>query len=329
MTYLILLIVAFLICSGILAAVDAALLSITRPEIHELIRHGKTGAVALQTVNERFRRSVVVIVIVTNIVNVMGPILVTQESVRSQGQSGLTVIAIVLMLGSMTVSEIIPKAMGAHYAPLISRVAAPVIQTLQLVLFPIVVSLEWLSGHFTAGTRRIGTEDQIRFLTRMGERAGYIQENEGDLIHKAFLLNDRSAAEIMTPIEHVVGLSATQTIADAATTVRHSIYSRYPVFGNGRNDISGVVIIRDILEAAAEGRQNEPVEVLTHPSLYVSADMRSDELLMAFRNRRMHLAIVRERRQTIGVVSLEDVLEELVGEIVDEKDAELVDGSSD
>lgn len=323
MSYLIFLIVSFFICSGVLAAVDAALLSVTRPEIHELVRQNKTGAMALSSVKERFRRAVVVIVIATNIVNIMGPILVAQQTVHALGPAALTAIAVVLMLGTITVSEIIPKAMGAHYAPLIGRLAAPVIQLVQTVLFPIVIILEWLSGYFTAGTRRIGTEEQIRSLTEIGEQAGYIETDERRLIQRAFVLNDRTAADIMTPLNNVVGLDQQQTIAEAARSVRHEVYTRYPVFGQDQHDVVGIAIIRDILEAAAEGRGEESIQALTRTAFFVSATMQSDDLLIAFRNQNLHLAVVRDRRKTVGVVTLEDVLEELVGEIEDERDTGL------
>ena len=322
MSFLIFLIVCFLVCSGVLAAVDAALMSVTRPEIHELVRHKKTGAIALQSVKDRFRRAVVVIVLITNIVNVMGPILVTQQTVNTPGAPSLSVIAAVLMLGTITVSEIIPKAMGAHYAPLISRIAAPVIHMLQFVLFPVVIALEWLSGHFTAGTRRIGTEDQICSLTTIGQQAGYIEEDERRLIQRAFVLNDRTAADIMTPLKNVIGLAQEQSIADAAQVLRQAIYSRYPVFGKDHDEILGIVMIRDLLEAAAEQQGDDPIRSVARPAFFVSSTMRCDDLLIAFRNRHMHLAIVRDNRHTVGVVSLEDVLEELVGEIEDERDAD-------
>ena len=115
-------------------------------------------------------------------------------------------------------------------------------------------------------------------------------------------------------------MPATTTIGEAAQQVFHHAYSRYPVIGQSLDQIEGLVMSRDILEALSQGNSEQPISTITQRILQVPADMRSDELLVRFRNARIHLAVVREQQQTVGVVTLEDVLEQLVGEIEDEKD---------
>ncbi|MDB4978222.1 MAG: hypothetical protein JWM56_408, partial [Candidatus Peribacteria bacterium] len=102
----------------------------------------------------------------------------------------------------------------------------------------------------------------------------------------------------------------------------HHSYSRYPVFGESLDDIRGQILSRDILSALAQGKDDELVETLMQDILIVPAAMRNDRLLTLFRNRYIHIAIVQEHGKTVGVVTLEDVLEELVGEIEDEADKE-------
>ena len=322
MSLLIVLIVMFLLCSGIMATIDAAVLSVTRPEVEELILNGKHGARALKSVKHELTRAVVVVVILTNTINVLGPVLVSQQARKTIGPAATAMVVAVMTLGTIVFSEIIPKAIGTHYAPGISRIAAGPIRCLQFILFPLVLALEALSALFTKGTRRIGTEAQIRSLTTIGHKAGYIEADEGRLIHRAFVLNDRTAVNIMTPLKDVVSVSASESIEEAARTARQSPFSRFPVLGETSDDIHGIVMIRDLLEAAADGSGSESVESLARPAFLVGADQRSDQLLLAFRNRHTHLAVVRDRRRTVGVVTLEDVLEELVGEIEDEKDVE-------
>lgn len=118
----------------------------------------------------------------TNTVNVVGPILVSQQAVSTYGTGVLGIITVVLTLGTIVFSEIIPKSVGTHYASGISCLAAPPIRFLQIVLYPLVKSLEWISKQFKKGTRHIGTEDQIRSLTRIGRRAGSIERDEGPLL---------------------------------------------------------------------------------------------------------------------------------------------------
>lgn len=320
MTLLAVTFVLFLAFSGLMAAVDAAVLSVTRPEIEVMIGRGAWGAEELKRVKRQLMRALVVIVVLTNLINVLGPILVSHQAFEIFGEKAFFAVSLSLTLGTIICSEIIPKALGAHFAPLISRLAAPVILILQWLLYPLVVSLEWLSKKLTPGERPIGTEQQIRSLVTIGRSAGYIESDEGHLIHRAFVLNDRTAADIMTPLTSVAMIPADATVAGAADIARQSGFSRHPVIGSGPDDVRGTLITRSLLEALADGRGDAPITSLIQPGLIVNANRRSDDLLLLFRDRRTHLAVVRDDDRTVGVVSLEDVLEELVGEIEDEKD---------
>ncbi|MDG2221999.1 MAG: CNNM domain-containing protein [Rubripirellula sp.] len=319
MLSLLLLIVIFLAFSGLMAAVDAAILSVSRPEIEVLVKKGKWGARRLSRIKHEIAKSVVVIVILTNTINVLGPILVSQKAYDLYGAQSVVAITIVLTLGTIIFSEIIPKALGAHYAPLIARLAAPAIQIGRLLLYPLVVVFAWLSKQFTRGKRRIGTEEQIRSLVRIGRSEGYIEDDEDALIHRAFILNDKTAGEIMTPLRLVKALGANFTIKQAVAEIGRSEYSRYPVFGKSTDEIEGMVLSRDVFKAMID-QSTKPLSSIARDAVFVDAQTTSNELLSKFRTQHFHLAVVRDVEKTVGVVTLEDVLEELVGEIKDEKD---------
>jgi putative hemolysin len=319
MLWIVLAVIVFLALSGLMAAVDAAVLSVSRPEIEVLIQEKKWGSRRLGQVKKEISQSVVVIVILTNTINVLGPILVSRQAFDLYGAESIVAITAVLALGTIVFSEIVPKALGAHYAPLIARISAPAILIGRYLMYPLVVGFAWLSKQFTKGTRHIGTEDQIRSLVRIGHLAGYIQSDEGQLIHRAFVLNDTTAGEIMTPLNRVKALGAVFTIKQAAAEVCRSEYSRYPVFGQSTDDIQGIVLSRDVLKATLD-RSSDPLSSITRSAVIVDAQIKSDKLLTLFRDQHVHLAIVQDLGKTVGVVTLEDVLEELVGEIEDEKD---------
>ena len=155
MVLLILLTVVFIVLSGLMAAVDAAVLSVTSPEVHELVLQRRRGAQALRAIKGELTRAVVVIVVLTNAINVLGPIIVSRQAVDVYGAHVLVVVMVALTLGTIVFSEIIPKAIGARYAPGISRIAASPIRMLQRMMLPLVLSLEWLSSLFASGSRRI------------------------------------------------------------------------------------------------------------------------------------------------------------------------------
>lgn len=320
MLELIFYVVTFIALSGLMAAIEAAVLSMSPAEVEELNLRKAWGAAALKKIRQRLTQAIVVIVLFTNTINVLGPLLTGRKALQLYGDASMVPVAIVLTLGTIVFSEIIPKSIGAHYAPLVSRAAAPAIRFCSLLLYPIVVGLEAFSNLFMTGQRRIGTEAQIRSLVTIGRRAGYIERDEGQLIRRAFILNDRTAADIMTPLDEVVAVEATFTTREAASRVFRHAYSRYPVFGQSPDDIRGLVMSRDILQALTEGQDHEPVTAICRDCLVVPADLRSDELLVRFRDAHVHLAVVRDGHKTVGLVTLEDVLEELVGDIEDEKD---------
>ena len=302
--------------------VDAAVLSVSQAEVEEMVQKKKHGSHALQVLTKNITRGVVIIVIITNLINVLGPILVGQKAVELYGSTAIGVITAVLTFGTIIFSEIIPKSLGAHYAPIIARISAPPILVLVGVLYPIVFLLEKLANLFTSGRRAVGTEAQIRALVRIGHRAGHIESDEGQLIHRAFILNDKTAADVMTPLKDIISVQSSATTREAADKVFANTHSRYPVFGNSIHDVKGIVMSHDILESLAEGKDDMPVEEIVRDSLVVHAGKRSDELLMLFRDKNIHLAVVQDAKKTVGLVTLEDVLEELVGEIEDETDVE-------
>jgi CBS domain containing-hemolysin-like protein len=276
--------------------------------------------VILRAVSRRLTRAVVVIVIATNTVNVLGPILIGEQATAVFGSSVIGLLAAVLTLSTIIFSEIIPKALGTHYAPVIARGVAPVILACIYALYPVVIALEKLVSLFKIGMRPIGTEEQIRALVRIGGGAGHIRETEGELIHRVFGLNDRRAKDLMTPRKHVIALEEHLTIRQAVAEVSKHPHTRYPVYDRSLDKIKGIVMNHDLIDAVGQGREEEPVLGVLRDVLFVPDAMRSDALLMLFRRRHVHLAVVLDGQRMIGIVSLEDVLEELVGEIEDERD---------
>ena len=315
-------IVGFVILSGFLAMVDAAVLSVSAGEVGELVEKKRWGAQSLRSIARRRTRAIIVIVILTNITNIVGPILIGGRAAHLYSNVGIGVVTALLTVITIVFSEIIPKAIGTHYAPTIARVVAPAISLLIIVLYPLVRALEYLTQMFKRGRRKIGTEEQIKALVSIGGGAGHIQQDESDLIRRSFVLNDRKAEDIMTPVTKTVAMPEDRTVRLAAKMVFRSVYSRYPVYGETIDDIRGYVMSRDVLSALADGQDHLPLSAITREILSVSHTMTANKLLDLFKRKQIHIAVVKNRKHTVGIVTLEDVLEELVGEIEDEGDKE-------
>lgn len=320
---LILVIIVILLLSGFFSGAEAALVSLTEPEVLTLHEKKVLGSSFLVRVHKRLNRSVITIVVWNNVVNIVGSILVGQLVITLYGDAILAVITTGLTFGIIIFSEIIPKAIGIHYAEKVGVLTAPFILLLTTLMLPLIVLLEWVTDLFKHGERKVGTEAQIRSLVTIGRRAGHIESDEGQLIHRAFILNDKKAADIMTPLKDIVVLQTDMTIEDAWEKIKDDVHSRYPIFGTSIHELEGIVLRQDILEALYEEKDDDAITSLTRDGLLVKDDMPSDELISVFRDKSIHLAVVQDAEgHTIGLVTLEDVLEELVGEIEDEVDVE-------
>lgn len=315
---LLLLIVAFVLCSGVLAMLDAAFLSVSRAEVEETLVHNLWGGRALAGITQRQMRTVIVIVILTNLVNILGPILIGVRAANLFGNDALGILTAFLTAITILFSEIIPKAIGTRHAPTVSRLAAPVLLTLVVVLSPVLRLLEMIIRPFRRGDRPTGTEAQIQALVKIGEEQGHIEEDEMHIIRRTFVLNDRRAKDIMVRTGEFACISSTATIREAAAYAARWPHHRYPVL-DGEKGV-GFVMSRELLQSIVAGRGDDSVTTILHEPLLVPPSMRADHLLELLRDRRLHLAIVSDERQKVlGIVTMKDVLEELVGEMRDER----------
>ncbi|MDA0376069.1 MAG: hemolysin family protein [bacterium] len=318
---LIVVIAIILLFSGFFSGAEAAIVSITDAEVHSMMEKKRVGVSILHRVNKQLNRSVITIVVWNNVVNIVGSIVVGQIVINMYGDAVLAVITTALTFGIIIFSEIIPKAIGIHYAERVALITAPFVLALTILMLPVIVGLEWITNLFKRGERKVGTEEQIRSLVTLGRRKGHIESDEGRLIHRAFILNDKNAADIMTPLKDIIGLTLEDSLKEIWDQIDHEPHSRYPVFGTSMHEVEGMILKQDVLQALYENT-DAPVESIMRETLTVQADMRSDELLSLFRDKNTHQAVVQEDDHTVGLVTLEDVLEELVGEIEDETDVE-------
>lgn len=245
------------------------------------------------------------------------------EGLGIQVQPTFTVFTAALTLIVIIGGEIVPKTIGEHHSQQVAKFAAYPVRFLMWPLSPIVA----LIGYAQKPFQRVGphqtTEAEIAQLTSIGQEQGAIEEHEGDMIHRVLALNDITAGDIMTPRPEMLALPANQTLAQAAEQLGQMNRSLIPVYGKNRDEVVAILDRMDALLALAKDKGELP---LTDPSVsfkpyYVPTSMPADELLVMFQRRTEHMAIVvGEYGETVGLVTIEDVVEEIVGEIYDEQD---------
>ena len=320
MTGFILLIFFLIVGSALCSGMEAALFSVSQSRARVLADQKKKGAQALVQIKQAISRPIVVLVICNNAINIAGSIFVGVIAADMFGSAWLGFISALLTILIIAFGEIVPKTIGERHAEEIScRIAGPLLYSTKL-FFPVIFLLEKLTGQ-SSSSRKIVSQEELQLLSHIGHLEGQIEQDERDMIDRVFTLNDISAKKIMTPRTVIYSLEAGKTIGELADEIYNLQFSRLPIRQGDLDNIIGVCNRADLLIALGKDKKDALVESFAQQPLYVSEKTKADELLPLFQKERYHLAIVQDEfGGTSGVVTLEDVLEQLVGEIVDETD---------
>jgi len=191
-------------------------------------------------------------------------------------------------------------------------------------LRPLIWLIELITRPFADKHSGVATsEEEITALTRLGQQTGAIEADESALIQRVFRLNDVTAWDIMTPLSRVDALDGRLTLRDVRKQLMELTHSRLPVHRGSLNKVVGVVHLRDMLQALSNDQYEMTVGSLAKEASFIPESAAGDDLLRHFQRTKQHLAIVVDAFGTVlGILTLEDVLEELVGEIIDETDVE-------
>jgi CBS domain containing-hemolysin-like protein len=321
---IIIIIILIVIGAALCACLEAAFFTVSLGSAKLFKEKGSRGGRALLKVKERIHSSVITLVILNNTITIAGSIYIGHLTTELYGNEIIGLVSTLLTATIIIFGEIIPKMIGENYARRISLLFATPVLFLTWIFYPITYSIEFLMSGFMK-KHSVISEDELKMLSQMGEAEGSIERDEQELIQRAFTLNDLSAKDIMTPRTVIEGLPADVTIREVKAIVSHKPYSRYPVYNGTLDTIVGICHTRDILTALAADKDEEKISSFAKPTFFVSEKKRVDDLLRLFLSKRSHMAIVQDDYgATVGVVTLEDALETLVGEIVDETD-EVVD----
>ena len=318
------LLVFLLVLSGFFSGSEIAFFSIGEARARALAEEGRRGARTLLELKGNPERLLITILIGNNVANIGAAAVATYTATRAIGSAGVGVATGVMTLLVLFFGEITPKSFAARNAVRISLLAAPVLKTLSRLLWPLVAPLEALTRatlRQTTDSAPVVTEREIRAMTHLGHVAGEIETHERELIERVFTLDTRRAWEVMTPRVEIFAWEGARRLAEIAPELARVPYSRIPVYGDSLDDVTGVLYLRDAYQALLTGQRDVPLADLARPPLFVPSSVPLIRLLEDFQTRRIHLGLVVDEHGGVdGLITLEDILEELVGEIVDETD---------
>ena len=323
MQELIITILSVIITSAICSGIEAALLSVPILKIKQIVSNSKkTSAATLLIIKEKINRPLTTIVILNNIANIGGSMFVGETAISIFGNKWMGVFSALLTFLIIIFGEIVPKTIGENYSLQISLFCAKPILFVTKLIFPLVWIIDKITGKFISKKVEFTTnENEIKAMAQIGRREGVIEAGESEMIHRVFELNDVTASKIMTPRVAMTCIHINKKLNDQKEFIINSQHSRIIVIKAEKDKVKGIVFKNELLTAIIEGYGTKSVSDFIHEPNFVMEAMKVNQLLVHFRETRQHIAVVVDEYGGIsGVVTLEDVLEQLTGEIVDETD---------
>ena len=322
MLSLIILFFVVILASAVCSMTEAALLSLPSIRARILLDEKRHGSKDLMFLKEHISMTIASIVIVNNAINIIGSIFIGQQIAKKFGDQWLGLASTVLTFTIIVCGEIIPKTIGERYKARVSLYTAKFVRVLVWILKPFVLFVTFVTRPFVLNKGLPGvTEDEIKMMLKLGRDSGTVEMDEAVLCDRVFRLNDLRAFQIMKPIDQIFALPADRTLGELREEIINSRFSRLAVFDKDPKDFVGMVQHRVLLREIAKDNYSAKLREFMAIPIFVNWFTRADELLEKFQVHHQHLFIVQDTHgKDVGLVTMEDVLEELFGEIYDEKD---------
>ncbi len=320
-----------LICLGSLfAAIDAALNTVSMARVQELVRDERPGAARLAKVMTDRPRYVNLVVLLRIICEISATVLLAAYFYRSVSRDwALFATAAIMVVTSFVVIGVGPRTLGRQNAYTISLISALPLQAISVLMAPISRLLVVLGNMLTPGrgfrNGPFASEIELREVVDLAQQRGVVAADERRMIQSVFELGDTPAREVMVPRTEMIWIECDKSADEATSVAVRSGHSRIPVIGANVDDIVGVVYLKDCVQQTyysnGGGRDTAVIDVM-RPAVFVPDSKPLDALLREMQRDRNHMALLVDEYGAIaGLVTIEDVLEEIVGEIADEYDA--------
>ncbi|RNA70041.1 hemolysin family protein [Alteribacter keqinensis] len=322
---LILFLVLLLLLSAFFSSAETAFSSANRIRLKTMKDDGNKGAGKALYITEHFDQALSTILVGNNLVNIAAATISAQLAVQIFGPSlGVFISTFVVTILVLIFGEILPKSFAKEYAEAFSSKISGVLLLLIRVIYPV----NWLFLQLKKGvssliekndTHPSVTEEELKMMVEISEEEGVIDENERELVHRSFDFNDIIVAEVFKPRTNMTALNVTEDIEVIKETFFRERFSRIPIYEGNIDNIIGVLSERDFFTSYIRGEVD--IRALVREPIFVVESMKIHALLPQLQKEKIHMAIViDEYGGTSGLITLEDILEELVGEIYDEHD---------
>lgn len=310
--------------SFLCSLLEASLLSVNSSAVYAAKQRGESWAVKMAELKEDVDKPLSAILTLNTIAHTMGAAGAGAEYARIYHNQGEAVFAGFLTLAILIFTEIIPKTLGARYSLFFAKPTAHFLPVLQWILGPLVWAAGILTRLITFGGAhgKIQHREVLLTTATMGEEEGELAKEESEVVRNVLRLSEMTAKDIMTPRSVMFMVNSETNLDEFVSVLETNPFSRVPIYGENRDDIIGVVLRSEALLAAIKDRDNWSLEELKREVLKITGTDSLDKLMPRFLNEGHHFSLVTDKFGTvIGLVTLEDILETVVGvEIMDESD---------
>jgi len=317
---IVLLILIFL--SAFFSAVEVATVSLSQLKVKTLRNQGKPGSQELYNLKQQPNRLLIAILIGTNIVNTGAAAVATVVATDIFGNAGVGIATGVITLLLLVFAEITPKTFALQYAETISLESAPILRFLIVLFYPLIIILEKLAKLIQKSSKKraILSEEELRAIITVGRQEGILDKEASEMLHSILDLEETKVGEIMTPVEDVAMLDAKFTIDEAIDHIIEHRFDRYPVFSGNKDNIIGTIDAADVLRELHRDQESKSLTTILKQPFFVNKEDFIDTTLVRFKNLATPISIVKDdKNKTVGIITLQDLIEEIVGEIFEKE----------
>ncbi len=325
MNYEIFLLFILLILSGFFSGVEAALMSVSDVKVRQLFERKRKGSKSLKELKSNPHHLIITLLVGNNLVNIAASAIATSIAIKLLGSYGVGAATGGMTFLVLVFGEIFPKGVAINNSEKISLRVAGFILFLMKILYPLIIVLDALTSRLislVSGKRSeepLVTEEELRDIVKIGATEGSINSHEKNMIDNIFELDNTTAGEIMTPRTDMFVLNANSRVADVIDVFLKEGYTRVPIYGKNHDNIIGMVHVSQIFNKVAKGKTATKLRTIKRPVKFIPEAKKVDELLREFQNAGSHIAIVVDEHGGVaGLITIEDLIEEIVGEIYDE-----------
>jgi len=311
-----------ILLSSFFAAAEMAFVSVDRITVREESVKGKKNAILLEKLLESPDEVVSAVVVCNNLVNITASILAGTIATYLLGNIGLGIATAVMTSLIVIFGEVIPKAYGINNEEFAFKVSR-YLYLIRTTFYPFVKAFTVISDAFLniMGKEKRGklivTEEEIKTLMDLGVQNGTIKKDEQELVEEIFDFDETEAKEVYVPVKQILGLQENDTVEELINKSIKTGHSRFPVYRENKEDIEGMVHVKDALLKD----KNMPVKEIMREIIKIPPKMKVDDVLRKMQRMKMHMAVIQSKEgKIIGLVTMEDLIEEIFGEIRDEHD---------